>query len=150
MKTTAKQAHEALDKFKEEHKPKRVVVEHKDALTKLERFAIKITDFVGSMKFFIMIFIWTLSWLGWNTLAPYDLRFDPTPAFVMWLFMSNMIQIFLMPLIMIGQNLQSRHTDQRSENDYDVDVRTEKELEVIMLYLEHIHDSIDELKIKHK
>ena len=40
--------------------------------------------------------------------APTDLRFDPYPAFVLWLFISNMIQIFLMPLLMVGQNLQAK------------------------------------------
>jgi hypothetical protein len=30
-----------------------------------------------------------------NTLATEELRFDPYPGFVLWLFVSNMIQIFL-------------------------------------------------------
>jgi hypothetical protein len=34
--------------------------------------------------------------------------FDPFPAFVAYLLISNVIQIFLMPLIMVGQNLQGR------------------------------------------
>lgn len=36
-----------------------------------------------------------------------QLRFDPYAAFVLWLFISNMIQLFLMPLIMLGQNIQA-------------------------------------------
>lgn len=86
-------------------------LEHKRKLSGRERLALWITDHVGSMRFFFLIFGWTLVWLGWNTLAPAALRFDPFPAFVLWLFISNMIQIFLMPLIMIGQNLQSRHAE---------------------------------------
>jgi hypothetical protein len=48
------------------------------------------------MGFFFLIAGWTAIWLGWNTLAPKPLRFDPPTAFVLWLFISNMIQILLM------------------------------------------------------
>ena len=47
------------------------------------------------MGFFLLIFSWTVLWLGWNVIAPKSLQFDPYPAFVLWLFISNMIQIFL-------------------------------------------------------
>ncbi len=113
-----------------------VNAEHKETLTRLEQFAVWITDHVGTMGFFIVIFIWTLSWLVWNSFAPKELRFDPFPAFVFWLFISNMIQIFLMPLIMIGQNLQGRHAEARAESDYEVNVKAERETEVILMHLE--------------
>ncbi|MGO9569157.1 MAG: DUF1003 domain-containing protein [Desulfomonilaceae bacterium] len=108
---------------------------HKQSLSALEKIAVKVTDQVGSMGFFLIIFFWTLLWLGWNTLAPQEWAFDPFPAFVLWLFISNMIQIFLMPLIMIGQNLQGRHAEKRAESDFEVNVRAEKEIEVILLHL---------------
>ncbi len=119
-----------------------VNVRHKESLSALERIAVKVTDYVGSMGFFLIIFAWTLLWLGWNTLAPHHLRFDPFPAFVLWLFISNMIQIFLMPLIMIGQNLQGRHAEKRAESDFEVNIRAEKEIEVILLHLSHQNELI--------
>ncbi|HXX57692.1 MAG TPA: DUF1003 domain-containing protein [Thermodesulfovibrionales bacterium] len=88
------------------------------------------------MGFFIMIFVWTIVWLGWNTLVPKALRFDPSPAFVLWLFISNILQIFLMPLIMIGQNLQGRHAEARAESDFEVNIKAEAEVETILLHLE--------------
>ena len=42
-----------------------------------------------------------------------------------------------MPLIMIGQNLQGRHAEKRAEADFEVNVRAEKEIEVILMHLEH-------------
>jgi uncharacterized membrane protein len=75
-------------------------------------------------------------WLSWNFLAPKHLQFDPPMAFVFWLFISNMIQILLMPLIMIGQNLQGRHAEIRAENDFDVNVRSEKQITVLLLMLQ--------------
>ncbi len=119
-----------------------VNVGHKKGLSALEKIAVKITNYVGSMGFFIIILFWTLLWLGWNTLAPQDLRFDPFPAFVLWLFISNMIQIFLMPLIMVGQNLQGRHAERRAESDFEVNIRAEKEIEVILLHLAHQNELI--------
>jgi uncharacterized membrane protein len=119
-----------------------VNVRHKESLSALEKIAVKVTDYVGSMGFFLIIFAWTLLWLGWNTLAPQHLRFDPFPAFVLWLFISNMIQIFLMPLIMIGQNLQGRHAEKRAESDFEVNIRAEKEIEVILLHLSHQNELI--------
>jgi len=106
-------------------------------VTPLDRLAIWITVRVGSMGFFLVIFAWTACWLGWNLLAPAAWQFDPPMAFVFWLFISNVIQILLMPLIMVGQNLQSRHGEARAENDLQVNVRAEKEIEVILRHLEY-------------
>jgi uncharacterized membrane protein len=83
-------SHEELKKL---YKPTRNVnVEHKETLTRLERSAVWITDKVGSMGFFLIIFAWTIAWLGWNTIASKELRFDPFPAFVLWFFISNVLQ----------------------------------------------------------
>jgi uncharacterized membrane protein len=65
------------------------------------------------------------------------MRFDPFPAFVLWLFISNMIQIFLMPLIMIGQNLQSAHAEARAQADFEINTKAEMEIETILRHLEN-------------
>lgn len=145
----AKERQEAHEELKRLRKPiHNVNIRHKESLSKLERFAIVVTDKVGSMGFFFMVMLWTLLWLGWNTLGPDKMRFDPYPAFVLWLFLSNVLQIFLMPLIMIGQNLQGRHSERRAESDYEVNVRAEKEIEVILMHLSSQNDMI--LKILKK
>ena len=111
-------------------------------VSKLDKLALWITNHVGSMGFFVIIFLWTTLWLGWNVLAPNPLRFDPFPAFVFWLFISNMIQLFLMPLIMIGQNLQSRHADVRAETDLKINELAEIENETILIHLENQNEII--------
>ena len=127
-----------LHEIRKNRKPIRNInIESKQKLSKLDKLAVWITDHVGTMGFFIIIFIWTAWWLGWNALAPVQMRFDPFPAFVLWLFLSNMIQIFLMPLIMIGQNLQSNHSEARAEADYEVNTKAEKEIETILMHLEN-------------
>jgi uncharacterized membrane protein len=139
--------HEELKKDNSHKAIRNINEEHKKNLTRLERLAVWITDKVGSMGFFIIIFVWTIFWLAWNTLAPQALKFDPFPAFVLWLFLSNMLQILLMPLIMIGQNLQGRHSEARAESDFEVNVKAEKEIETILLHLEQQNHLM--LKILH-
>ncbi len=132
--------HEELKKEKLHKQIRNVNIEHNKSLSRLERSAVWITNKVGSMGFFIIVFVWTIVWLGWNTLGPIESRFDPFPAFVLWLFLSNVLQIFLMPLIMIGQNLQGRHAEKRAESDFEVNVKAEKEIETILLHLERQND----------
>jgi uncharacterized membrane protein len=101
---------------------------YKKILSDSDKLAIGITDKVGTIGFFMLIFFWTVGWLSWNIFAPINLQFDPYPAFVLWLFISNMIQIFLMPLIMIGQNLQGKRAEIHAENDYQVNLKAEQEI----------------------
>lgn len=127
-----------IEEIKRDHRPVRNVnTQHKESLSKLDKLALVITEKVGSMGFFMIIFTWTALWLGWNSLAPDHLKFDPFPAFVLWLFISNMIQIFLMPLIMVGQNLQSGHAELRAEADFEINRKAETEIETILMHLEN-------------
>lgn len=133
----------SLEEIRKKHKPiLNVNIQHKERLSKIDKLALWITQHVGSMGFFMIIFGWTIIWLGWNTLAPAHLRFDPYPAFVLWLFISNMIQIFLMPLIMVGQNLQSLHSELRAEQDFSINKKAETEIETILSHLENQNELI--------
>ena len=117
--------------------PRHINAELKAKLTPLQKLAVWITGHVGTMGFFLAILTWTALWLGWNLLAPRRLQFDPPMAFVFWLFISNMIQILLMPLIMVGQNIQGEHAEARAEYDLEVNVKAEREIEVILSHLEY-------------
>jgi len=118
----------SVNELKKLRKPLvRLKEREKENVSILDKIAITITQNVGTMGFFLIIFSWTVIWLSWNTLGPIEHRFDPFPGFVLWLFISNMIQIFLMPLIMIGQNLQGRYSDHRAENDFEVNVKAERD-----------------------
>ena len=87
-------------------------------------------------------------WLGWNMFAPFHLRFDPYPAFVLWLFISNIIQIFLMPLLMVGQNLQAKRAEILTENDYNVNIKTEKEIAILMREIKDLKNMLSEKSSK--
>ena len=127
----------SIEKIKKEYPVKNVNVVHRSQLSKMDKLALFVTEKIGTMGFFFIIFAWTFIWLGWNVMAPKNLRFDPYPAFVLWLFISNLIQIHLMPLIMVGQNIQGKHAELRSEHDFATDKRAEKEIETILNHLEN-------------
>lgn len=127
----------SIEKIKKEYPVKNVNIVHRSQLSKMDKLALFVTEKIGTMGFFFIIFAWTFIWLGWNVMAPKNLRFDPYPAFVLWLFISNLIQIHLMPLIMVGQNIQGKHAELRSEHDFETDKRAEKEIETILNHLEN-------------
>lgn len=118
---------------------------HRDRLSGLDKVALFITKRVGTMGFFLIISTWTILWLSWNIAGPVNLRFDPYPAFVLWLIFSNLIQLHLMPLIMVGQNLQGKHAELRSERDFATNKKAEKEIETILLHLERQEEMLEEL-----
>ena len=134
-----------LAELKKLHSVVNANVKHKENLSKLDTLALWITSRIGTMGFFFAIFTWTVLWLGWNILAPHNLQFDPFPAFVLWLFISNMIQIFLMPLLMIGQNIQGRHSEARAESDFDTDTKAEIEIETILEHLENQNEIMSQI-----
>jgi uncharacterized membrane protein len=127
-----------LQEVRKRRKPLRNIHhEVRSRLSPLDRVALLITEKVGTMGFFLIILGWTVIWLAWNFLAPARLKFDPPMGFIFYLFISNVIQILLMPLIMVGQNLQGMHSEARAQHDLEVNVKAEHEIEVILQHLEY-------------
>ena len=137
---------QSITELRKAHEPiHNVNVRHRENLTKLEKLALFITRRVGTMGFFLIILGWSILWLSWNVLGPLEFRFDPFPGFVLWIFISNIIQLHLLPLIMIGQNIQSRHSEYRAEMEFRTSVKSEKEIETILMHLENQQEMITEI-----
>ena len=151
------------DKMLQQRVSRNVNVVYEKSLKTLDRLAIAITNRVGSFGFFLIILGWTVIWTGYNILASevpglHLHAFDPFPAFVAYLLISNVIQILLMPLIMVGQNLQGRHSETRAELDFQVNLKNEISLTEVLRRLDVIeserlpllfaqqNERIDELK----
>ena len=147
--------HPSIAEFLKHRRPVRNVNEEQEkSLSVLDRMALVITERVGKMGFFLLIFAWTIVWCGYNILASdvpalHWKAFDPFPAFVAYLLMSNVIQILLMPLIMVGQNLQGRHADLRAQNDFEINTKAEQEVELILRHLEFQNALLISLVEKH-
>ena len=129
------------DKLLQQRVSRNVNVVYEKSLKTLDRLAIAITNRVGSIGFFLIIAAWTVLWTGYNILASeipalHWPAFDPFPAFVAYLLISNVIQILLMPLIMVGQNLQGRHSETRAELDFQVNLKNEISLTEVLRRLD--------------
>lgn len=101
-------------------------------------FANRVTDRVGTLHFFGLIVLWSTFWLTWNSFAPERLVFDRGPDFLLWLLISNMIQLMLMPLLLIGQNLQGGRMEKLERHNVDVSTKAEREIR-------DLHRKVDEL-----
>jgi len=139
----------SADEVKRRRKPRvNVNEEHEKSLTAMERAALWTTENVGTMGFSLIILFWTVAWMGWNyTAQKVNLPgvFDRPWEFAIWLFIPNLIQIHLMPLIMVGQNLQARHSEMRAEGEFQVTQQTEYEMETVPRYLQTICEHLEGL-----
>ena len=139
----------SLHELREMRKPIRITRRAiNESLSWPERFAVYMTHHIGSLGFFFLLLIWTFVWLGWNIYAPESMRFDPAPAFVIWLFASNILQLIFLPLIMVGQNTEGRAADKRAQADYEINQKAEREVEVILAHLENQNELLLELARK--
>ena len=138
-----------LAELRHERKPIRNDrVEHLMSLSVAERFTVYIHRKIGSLGFFFLISLWTIAWLAWNMFAPIHLRFDPAPAFVIWLLVSNILQLILLPVIMVGQNIEGRAAEWRAQMDFEINKKAEREVEIIIAHLENQNELLLELARK--
>ena len=118
----------------ERHEPENVNEKHNSTLKLQDRIALSITTAIGTMYavYFFAIFMagWML-WQGFITHKP----FDPYP-FAFLLFLGNIVQLLLMPLIMVGQNIQGRHAEIRSEEEYKTTTTSYHDIEQILDHLD--------------
>jgi uncharacterized membrane protein len=107
------------------------------------RIARAVTAAVGTMYAFYALALFMAGWILWQSWAT-SRPFDPYP-FAFLLFLGNIVQLLLMPLIMVGQNVQSDHADARAEADYEVDMKNEQEVEKILQGLREVDERTQEI-----
>lgn len=96
------------------------------AMSLTDRIALAATNVVGTMRFFYICAI----------MVTIPLIFPSTMKVIQYI-SSGYLQLILLPLIMVGQNLQSRHGELRAENDFQVNMKAEREIEVLYQHLEY-------------
>jgi uncharacterized membrane protein len=80
--------------------------------------AVKITVWFGSMWALYFLVVWMLAWMGWQQSGVLRIIHDPYP-FVFLLFLSNLVQLWALPALMVGQNVLAAHSDARAEADHE-------------------------------
>lgn len=115
------------------HKPQNVNAKHKGSLSLQDKIALFATNLIGTMYAVYFFSVFMAGWMLWQTFFAHK-PFDPYP-FAFLLFLGNIVQLLLMPLIMVGQNLQGRHSEIRSEEEYKTTISSYKDIEQILLHL---------------
>ncbi len=93
-----------------------------------ERIADRVAGFIGNPYFIVVHAVWFLLWIAVNTgLVTFSRMFDMYPFGLLGIILS-IEAIFITGFLLISQNRQSAHADKRSELDYEVNVRTFREI----------------------
>lgn len=116
------------------HTPKNVNEVHAQKLKFQDRIALFITSAIGTMYAVYFFAIFLAGWMLWQTKLS-NKPFDPYP-FAFLLFIGNIVQLLLMPLIMVGQNIQSKHSEIRADEEYQTTTTSFHDIEQILLHLD--------------
>ena len=128
-----------LDTIKR-HEPRNVNEIHKQKLGTQDKIALAITTAIGTMYAVYLFALIMAFWILWQTKFASE-PFDPYP-FAFLLFLGNIIQLLLMPLIMVGQNIQGKHAEMRADEEFITTKSSYKDIEHI---LERLDDQDKEL-----
>lgn len=94
------------------------------------RFAEQFARFMGTARFLIWMTVFVAVWLGWNTLAPTDLRWDDYP-FIFLTLMLSLQASYAAPLILLAQNRQEVRDRVIAEQDRQANARAHADMEFL-------------------
>jgi uncharacterized membrane protein len=123
------------------HHPRNVNELHRQTLSLQDRLALLITTAVGTMYAVYFFALFMAGWMLWQSSISHK-PFDPYP-FAFLLFLGNIVQLLLMPLIMVGQNIQGRRAEIRSDEEYQTTVSSHRDLQEILRRLEKIEEQLN-------
>jgi uncharacterized membrane protein len=104
--------HRRLDQPRD---PRRITLPRWDP-EEFGRLSEGIARFMGTARFLVYMTVFILAWIGWNTLAPRDLRFDPYTFTFLTLILSLQAS-YAAPLILLAQNRQADRDRLTMEED---------------------------------
>lgn len=110
----------------------------KTKLTLGQKAADKLTSFAGSWAFIFIFFIFLILWMLVNTYwLIFGKAWDEKPFIMLNLILSCLAAIQA-PVILMSQNRQAQRDRSRTEYDYTVDKKAEKEIQEIKKQLNRI------------
>jgi len=129
-----------LEELKKLKKPVNPNIKHKENLTLLDKIAVFITSLVGTMWCAIAFTLLALVSLP-------DAIHGGRATIVSWV-AQTFLQLVLLSVIMVGQNLQNRHSEARADANFDVNVKSELEIETILEHLENQNEELERITKK--
>ena len=107
--------------------------------TRTDNFSVVTTNILGSMTFLISSLVFFTIWIGWNIVSSHP--FDPFPFPVLDMVVS-LFAIVLSVTVLINQNRQGHMEKVRSQVEFEVNVRAENEITVMLNMLHEIHKKL--------
>ncbi|MFL6208311.1 MAG: DUF1003 domain-containing protein [Pyrinomonadaceae bacterium] len=112
-----------------------------------ERLADRATDFISRPHFLVVHSLWFVLWLVANTgIFAIVGKFDDYPYNLLGLILS-VESIFITGFLLISQNRQHAHADKRAELDYEVSVRTYREIDELKELVHAMQTQLTDLAI---
>jgi uncharacterized membrane protein len=108
------------------------------------RLSERIARFLGTGRFLVYMTATVVFWVGWNTLGPESLRFDPYPFIFLTLALSLQAS-YAAPLILLAQNRQEARDRVQYERDRDVDARSRADMEFLAREMAALRMSVGEV-----
>ncbi len=106
-------------------------VETLAAMSRSDRLSMAITRRVFTVWMFVVIIAWTVAWVAWQ-LLPFSKHFDPLPGLVIYLLLSNFVQLMLMPLIGAGQAAEAKFDVLRAHIDHENGIWLRQALQLLI------------------
>ncbi len=96
-----------------------------------QRLAVLITRYFGTMGMFYVLVLWMFGWMLLASAGFGFFRTDPYP-FTFLLFLSNLVQLFALPILAVGQQVLSRAAERQA-------AQTFKDAEAILKLQDEVH-----------
>lgn len=106
-----------------------------------QKAADKLSSWAGSWIFIILFFTLLFIWMGINAFWLIERSWDPYPFILLNLVLSCLAAIQA-PIILMSQNRQAQRDRIRSEYDYAVNRKAEKEIEQLKKQLDRIEKKL--------
>lgn len=106
-----------------------------------QKLAVAFTKYFGSMGMFWALVIWMFVWMTLATLGIWLFKNDKYP-FPFLLFCSNLVQLWALPVLAVGQNVLSKQQEAHAEATYE---NTKASLDQEKLSIEHLNAQDKEL-----
>jgi uncharacterized membrane protein len=108
------------------------------------RVSERIARFLGTSRFLVYMTVFILLWLGWNTFAPTDARFDPYTFTFLTLLLSLQAS-YAAPLILLAQNRQDDRDRVNLAQDRDQNARLVADTEYLTREVASLRVSIGDV-----
>ena len=95
------------------------------------RLAVFVTSKFGSMNMFYALVAWMFGWMIFSLLGFGIFKKDPYP-FTFLLFLSNLVQLFALPILAVGQQVLGHTSDKQAEQTF-------KDAETLLQLQDEVH-----------